>query len=612
MTKRVIRVALGFVWWPVLIGLTACGNPVVVDYDGGTVRLDDITGRIKGKKMIIKKAIAKKAALKKKIETVYLQKGIEKETAFKRRIERKIREIISSKLLSDTLGKTSQPTARDIRAYGEQVKVRYLLVPYNKNVMKYDPQHRKEKALAERIRKLARSGTDFAALVRRYSGDKKTRENNGVLGFFNRFQMEKEFTDQVFRLEEGEISPVIPVKDGFALVKMLERKQVEVPRQGRKYRQMMEEIGQYKYMKAYQEYIDRLRAEYRDRYRLNLAPIGLNIVPKHTVLLRFLDTEYTFGDLQYDIRHTDRRLEVKTAAQKKQYVRDKVLVSLLLEQRAVERKYLKRPEIQEAILNARREVIYQLVQMKDLGGGSEKEQKEKFKRYLAERNISPSSAAAEQLRRRFYQRESRRRKAEWIEKKMEEYNIRVYPDRLFPERNHLYYHYRARQAFQNEAYKKAVKRLNQALNEDPSHVPSHLLKAHIFVVSGNGERLGEQLRLIEQNFREDPREVVAYYDRLRRQEGKPAASLEKYRSALLTIMTRGHRYVPPNTVTRLFVREKSESAQLKLVSLLMKYEDPRLLRAVKAIRPYALSDQVNSALNRLEAKLLSQRRGASS
>lgn len=77
----------------------------------------------------------------------------------------------------------------------------------------------------EGYRKRIISGeADFGTLAVLYSADKASARNNGELGFFNRGDMVPQFEAAAFKLQKGEISPVIETKFGFHIIQLIERR----------------------------------------------------------------------------------------------------------------------------------------------------------------------------------------------------------------------------------------------------------------------------------------------------------------------------------------------------------------------------------------------------
>ncbi|MHA2621359.1 MAG: peptidylprolyl isomerase [bacterium JZ-2024 1] len=82
----------------------------------------------------------------------------------------------------------------------------------------------------EVIRALA-EGMSWEEAVKTYSTDASTKDNNGILGWVRRGAINPALSDEIFRLKEGETSPVpIQSEFGFHIVKVMEiRPETRIP-----------------------------------------------------------------------------------------------------------------------------------------------------------------------------------------------------------------------------------------------------------------------------------------------------------------------------------------------------------------------------------------------
>ncbi len=101
----------------------------------------------------------------------------------------------------------------------EQVYLREIFVSTEGKKPEEIPElEKKAKTLLERVRK----GEDFAELAKRHS-DGSTAKAGGELGVFGRRQLSKEFEDQVFQMNRGQVTEVIRTKTGFEILKVEQR-----------------------------------------------------------------------------------------------------------------------------------------------------------------------------------------------------------------------------------------------------------------------------------------------------------------------------------------------------------------------------------------------------
>ena len=107
----------------------------------------------------------------------------------------------------------------------EKVKARHILFKVKKDAT--PEEIAKVKARAEFVLKQARAGKDFAALARKYSQGPTAKEG-GELGWFERGQMIKPFSDAAFSLKKGEISGLVRTDFGFHIIKVEDRREAGI------------------------------------------------------------------------------------------------------------------------------------------------------------------------------------------------------------------------------------------------------------------------------------------------------------------------------------------------------------------------------------------------
>ncbi|HEX8905935.1 MAG TPA: peptidylprolyl isomerase [Longimicrobiaceae bacterium] len=138
---------------------------------------------------------------------------------------------------------------------GVEVHARHILVrpPTDATPAQRDSVRR----LAESIRTQAAGGADFAALARQYSQDPSNKDNGGDLGYFGRGQMAPAFEDAAFKLQPGQISPVVESPFGFHVIKLEDRRQRPLGAEKEQFRQFLIQSQQ---QTATRKFVDSLRA----------------------------------------------------------------------------------------------------------------------------------------------------------------------------------------------------------------------------------------------------------------------------------------------------------------------------------------------------------------
>lgn len=97
------------------------------------------------------------------------------------------------------------------------------------HIMKMFPQRASDETVAslkqkaDSIRLLAISGADFAELAKKYSDDKQSATQGGIMNWFSSGNMVPEFAEAAFALQnDGAISPVIRSPYGWHIIKRIE------------------------------------------------------------------------------------------------------------------------------------------------------------------------------------------------------------------------------------------------------------------------------------------------------------------------------------------------------------------------------------------------------
>ena len=90
-----------------------------------------------------------------------------------------------------------------------------------------EEQQRDAKRRIDSIYTALKAGADFEALAKQVSQDPGSAMRGGLLGWFSRHQMIKEFEDEAFALQPGQMSAPFQSPYGWHIILMKERKQLE-------------------------------------------------------------------------------------------------------------------------------------------------------------------------------------------------------------------------------------------------------------------------------------------------------------------------------------------------------------------------------------------------
>ena len=108
----------------------------------------------------------------------------------------------------------------------EQVRVSHILIKFNipEGQQLNDSIKNEAKVKISDIEKQLAEGGDFAELAKKYSEDTVSAPNGGDIGFVSKGQTVAEFEDVAFKLEVGEVSPIVETYYGYHLIKVTEKK----------------------------------------------------------------------------------------------------------------------------------------------------------------------------------------------------------------------------------------------------------------------------------------------------------------------------------------------------------------------------------------------------
>ena len=198
----------------------------------------------------------------------------------------------------------------DERLIPGEIKVAHIMKMFPKQAS--EETIAKLKLTADSIWQKATSGADFAELAKKYSDDKQSAANGGVMASFTPTNMVPSFSEAAYALKnDGDISPVIRTPYGWHIIKRIELK--PMPPLDKMRPELESKIKQNPQISKYSdEAFDRkLRAEYQLKTdQANFSKIvalvadttsGKNLTVKldplkDNVLVSFSNKTYTCGD----------------------------------------------------------------------------------------------------------------------------------------------------------------------------------------------------------------------------------------------------------------------------------------------------------------------------
>jgi hypothetical protein len=109
---------------------------------------------------------------------------------------------------------------------------------------------------AEQIRARAAAGEDFAALAREFTEEPGGKERGGDLDWFGRGRMVAQFEEAAFKLQPGQVSPVVETPFGYHIIKVEDRRQTPMGENRQAFRAQAQQQAQ---QEAVGKYVDDLK-----------------------------------------------------------------------------------------------------------------------------------------------------------------------------------------------------------------------------------------------------------------------------------------------------------------------------------------------------------------
>jgi len=159
------------------------------------------------------------------------------------------RDTLRTRAGADSLDDKGKP---QLEAHARHILVR---VPVS------DADSERARAVAARVRAEGARGTDFAALVHRYSRYAGPQDSSGDIGFVSLGTLQPAIRAGLDSLEVGQISDVLPNQIGFNVFKLVDRK----PERPYTYQEIKDElpdaVSEIKMRERYEEWVKTLRAK---------------------------------------------------------------------------------------------------------------------------------------------------------------------------------------------------------------------------------------------------------------------------------------------------------------------------------------------------------------
>lgn len=221
-----------------LLSSTALADKVVATYIDGDVKDDQVMAQFKpalemqpenkdkkfselDKKLqellvkgYINAKLLEKEAVKLKIrdseEFKTKIKGIEDQLVQQELVERQVKDKITDKMIDEEYKKM----VAELKGQ-EEVKTSHILV--------------ENEDTAKEIKKKLNKGSNFGDLVKEFSKDEGSKVNAGEIGYLTKGQLVPEYEEKAFAMKKNEISEPVKTQFGWHIIKMLDKRAVQVP-----------------------------------------------------------------------------------------------------------------------------------------------------------------------------------------------------------------------------------------------------------------------------------------------------------------------------------------------------------------------------------------------
>ncbi len=208
---------------------------VLVSWSGGKLTIGDVVDEINQMKEFkrpllksegkLREWVGRKVGMKLMIQEAY-REGFGKDKVVEREVNYRKERMIAAKVLRVDVTDPSRPTEDDLRRTYQADPERFREPP---KARVQEIFIKKDKKLAEKVAKLAKSGADFEKLAKKYNQRSVTKSKNGWLGYISA-NMYGEVGRRALQMKPGEIAgPIAMGRGNFSIIRVVARKDSYVP-----------------------------------------------------------------------------------------------------------------------------------------------------------------------------------------------------------------------------------------------------------------------------------------------------------------------------------------------------------------------------------------------
>jgi hypothetical protein len=137
---------------------------------------------------------------------------------------------------------------------GVEIRARHILFTTGGPGSQTEPtpaERQAKRQRAEEVQRRAAAGEDFAALAREFTEEPGGKERGGDLDWFGRGRMVPQFEEAAFKLQPGQVSPVVETPFGYHVIKVEDRRQQPMGENREAFRQQLRANARQQAVNAY-------------------------------------------------------------------------------------------------------------------------------------------------------------------------------------------------------------------------------------------------------------------------------------------------------------------------------------------------------------------------
>ncbi len=175
------------------------------------------------------------------------------------------RNLLMREVISREVGRTIIVSREDARKYFDEHKEKYsspegvVLAQIVISSEKHKPEGAEQRS--KEAHQELKAGQRWTDVVKKYSDDASTAEQGGSVGFMKAGTLAPALSEALSKVEVGDFTDPIPIKTGFIILKMFDRRSAGIPAFGEVEAQVMETLYNQQMQPALRQFLITLRRE---------------------------------------------------------------------------------------------------------------------------------------------------------------------------------------------------------------------------------------------------------------------------------------------------------------------------------------------------------------